>query len=130
MSWHFEEEFDAFAADVLQRLKKHDALVPRLFYIEVANVALMGERHRGLSQEKTADFLRLLRSLPILQDTADVATGVDDVLLLARIHGLTTYDATYLELARRSRLPLATRDQPLQRAAKLIGVPLVHVEAC
>lgn len=126
MAWHFEEEFDECAMGALQRLKEADALVPRLFYLEAANATLMGARRRGLSQDKSAVFMRLLRSLPIVQDEADVAVVMDRILLLARTHGLTVYAATYLELAERSGLPLATRDEALRRAAERVGVSLVQ----
>ena len=39
-------------------------------------------------------------------------------------HRLTGYDAAYLELARRLRLPLATKDADLLRAAPVAGVAL------
>jgi len=43
---------------------------------------------------------------------------------LAAQHGLTTYDAAYLELAIRRGLPLATLDVSLARAARAEGVTL------
>jgi predicted nucleic acid-binding protein len=44
---------------------------------------------------------------------------------IARQRRLSAYDAAYLELAIRERLPLATLDNDLRRAAKSIGVSLV-----
>ena len=43
-------------------------------------------------------------------------------LNLGRTHGLTLYDAAYLELAMRLKLPLATLDSDLRKAAKKVGV--------
>jgi predicted nucleic acid-binding protein len=47
------------------------------------------------------------------------------LLALAEQHGLTSYDAAYLSLAQRNRLPLATLDDDLRKAAAIAGVPLV-----
>ena len=44
---------------------------------------------------------------------------------LASTHSLTVYDATYLELAQRERIPLATKDGALRDAATKIGVALL-----
>ena len=43
-------------------------------------------------------------------------------LTLAERHDLSVYDATYLELALRMKLPLATLDRALAAAAKTAGV--------
>ena len=45
-------------------------------------------------------------------------------MTLARARKLTVYDAAYLELARRERLPLATLDGALEKAAVAEGVAL------
>jgi predicted nucleic acid-binding protein len=44
-------------------------------------------------------------------------------LHVARTHALSSYDASYLELALRRRVPLATLDGRLKDAAKTAGVP-------
>lgn len=44
---------------------------------------------------------------------------------LAGRHGLSVYDAAYLELAKRRGLPLATLDEPLREAARGEGVALL-----
>jgi predicted nucleic acid-binding protein len=41
---------------------------------------------------------------------------------LAMRHQLSSYDATYLELAMRHGLPIATQDQQLKNAAMTAGV--------
>jgi predicted nucleic acid-binding protein len=45
-------------------------------------------------------------------------------LAVAREYGLTMYDASYLELARRSDLPLATIDRRLEAAARRSGITI------
>ena len=66
-------------------------------------------------------------SLPIAVDEETKAHAFGDTLSLAREHGLSVYDATYLELAMRRGLPLATLDEKLKTAAEAVGVPLYGV---
>lgn len=66
--------------------------------------------------------LTLLGDLPIQFDRA---AGSDGVMDLARRHRLTAYDAAYLELAQRERVPLATLDGALMRAASAESVALL-----
>jgi len=49
---------------------------------------------------------------------------LNEIFALAREHQLSTYDASYLDLAMRRGLPLATLDKSLRRAAGRCGVPL------
>ena len=44
---------------------------------------------------------------------------------LADLYRLTIYDAIYLELAQRRRLPLATLDAALAAAARGVGVEVL-----
>jgi predicted nucleic acid-binding protein len=43
---------------------------------------------------------------------------------LARVHGLSSYDATYLELAQRLGATLASFDRQLNRTAARLGIPI------
>jgi predicted nucleic acid-binding protein len=68
-------------------------------------------------------FLSRLAGLSLSVDSQTIARAWSDTIALARAHGLSTYDAAYLELAVRESLPLASLDVPLKNAAKSIGVP-------
>ena len=61
---------------------------------------------------------------PIVIDDETNTRAWGDTLALARGHKLSAYDAAYLELAIRRRLPLATLDDPLKAAAAAVGVAL------
>jgi len=64
-----------------------------------------------------------IRSWPI---TIDIRGPLyDEHINIALDNGLTAYDATYLELAIRLELPLATLDAKLGAAAKRAGVKLL-----
>ena len=109
------------ADQLLQALHSEDAVVPQLWYSEVANGILVAER-RGVSDPaKSAIFLGMLNSLPILDDAARPRAVQGAALALARSFGLTGYDATYLELALRTGRTLATFDRQLAEAVRKAG---------
>jgi predicted nucleic acid-binding protein len=107
---------------VIRRLDVDRAIVTGLFWFEVRNAMLVAERRKRITVEQSDEFLVKLETLPIEIDEAPVSTMV---MRLARTHGLTAYDAGYLELASRRRLPLATFDSALLRAARTEGVMLL-----
>ena len=107
---------------VIRRLDVDRAIVTGLFWFEVRNAMLVAERRKRITVEQSDEFLVKLETLPIEIDDAPVSTMV---MRLARTHGLTAYDAGYLELASRRRLPLATFDLALLRAARTEGVMLL-----
>ena len=96
--------------------------MPAIWWSEVRNLLLIGERHDRIDPSGTAGFLADLETMSIGIDQAPVSEAV---LALARTHGLTVYDAAYLELARRLGAPLATLDRKLAAAAWAAGVVLL-----
>jgi predicted nucleic acid-binding protein len=122
LAWLFEDEADAYVEAVENSLMAASAVVPSLWYLEVANGALIGERRKRTTEAKVAQFLSLLKSLPITADEETTARAWQETLQLARTHKLSSYDAAYLELAIRRGLPLATLDEDLAAAAAAVGV--------
>ncbi len=113
--WAFDDEDHPSAALALERVREDDALVPAIWWFEVRNTLIVNERRGRITEGDTAAFLRGLSRLGIAIDrTPDEGA----VLTLARRHGLTVYDASYLELSLREGLPLATLDGNLARAAR------------
>lgn len=84
----------------------------------------MAERRGRTSQAGVRDALAFLRSLRLEVDEPASLAWSGPVFDLMRTHRLTAYDATYLELAQRRRLPLATKDRELRVVAPAVGVPL------
>jgi predicted nucleic acid-binding protein len=124
MSWCFQDEASRYADAALDALETSEAIVPSVWPLEVANVLLVAERKRRLSRADTTRFVSLVRSLPILVEDETPDRILGEILALAREYGLSSYDASYLDLAVRTSLPMATLDQHLRKAARRCGVPL------
>jgi predicted nucleic acid-binding protein len=124
LSWCFLDEQDAYATDVLRSLAKAQAVVPAIWPLEVTNGLLMGERRDRSTEADTARWLGSLALLPIEVDTRRAPEVFSAVAPLARAHGLTSYDGSYLELAVRRSVPFATMEPRLQQVAKKLGVAL------
>jgi predicted nucleic acid-binding protein len=123
MGWCFEDESGDYGDRVLDALEKGEALVPSVWSLEVANVLVIAERRGRLKVGESARFLELLQSLPIFVEEVSLPRATGSVLSLARELDLSAYDASYLELAMRSGVPLATHDLALIQAAGNVGVP-------
>ena len=109
------------ADEILRHLETGDAVVPALWFPEVANALLLAERRGGIGNSKSGSFLEMVNTLPIVEDGTRPSTVQGAVLMLARAHRLTGYDATYLELLLRTGRTLATFDRQLAAAARLAG---------
>jgi predicted nucleic acid-binding protein len=105
------------ARRILGELRGTRLLVPVIWQTEVANVLVTKERQRRIDASFVQRALRHFEGLPVEVDVAAATSTFDLVVPLARRHHLTTYDATYLELALRERAPLATFDDALATAA-------------
>lgn len=124
LAWLFQDEQDPYADAIIARLPKLEMLVPRLWHLEIANVLIMGEKRKRCSQADTIQWLSYLSALPVVVDGETEARAWSDTISLARQFGLSSYDASYLELALREGLPIATLDALLKAAAQAVGVPL------
>lgn len=124
MSWCFADEDNSYADQVLTALETLTAAVPAIWPLEVANVLLVAERRKRLGKADSIHFLELLHELPIevIQESPQRMTG--EIMALAREQQLSSYDASYLDLAMRKGLPLATLDAGLRNAAEQCGVLL------
>lgn len=111
-----------FAAKVLDALRTDTAIVPVTWGLEVANVIARAEAKALVTEARSGEFLELLEGVSIEVDGATFTHARSGTLQLARRHKLSAYDASYLELALRRGLPLATLDEDLQKAAKKVGV--------
>ena len=126
MGWCFEDEASP-ETDEIQDWLVSDAraYVPTLWHLEIANVLWACERRKRITE---ADSVRFLAVLKVLNITTDHETGQhagQTTLGLARQHGLSVYDAAYLELAMRLGLPLASKDETLRTVAQAVGLSIL-----
>ncbi len=123
--WAFDDEEHPVAALALERIRTDEAVAPALWWFEVRNTLIVSERRNRLTEANTTTFLRELSRVGVMIDRSPDETAI---LSLARHHRLTVYDASYLELAQRETLPLATLDADLRKAATALGVGLIDAE--
>ncbi len=125
LAWCFENEQTPAVVAILDRLTEAGATVPQLWPIEAVNGLLTAERRNRITGSERQRLTGLLHALPISIDQETVSQVWTATAQLAGQHRLSSCDATYLELAKRLGLPLATRDQALTAAAGAVGVPLL-----
>ena len=129
MAWCFTEEATEFTKTLLSRLSNltDSAVVPALWLYEVANVVELAVRKGRIPGEKALAFLDSLADLPIEVENPSRTQVFVAVRALAARYQLTGYDAAYLELANRHKLPIASLDKALSRAAEAAGVDSIQL---
>lgn len=127
LAWVVDRNPDPYAALVQQRIQGGErAIVPALWQLEVTNVLAMVQRRGVLSAPEVEEGLRYFEGFLAAQaEIISAFPGMREILRLARELGLTSYDALYVELARREGLPLATLDRGLRAAAAKAEVALL-----
>ena len=114
------------ADEALERIASEGAVVPPLWRFEVANALLTAVRRKWIAPSSPAVILGDLACLAITIDDTSAARAWNETFALADRHGLTVYDAAYLELALRLGSTLASLDGDLIRAARREAIEVVH----
>ena len=127
MSWCFKDESNSYADAVLDRLTDATALVPSIWALEVINFLIVAERRKRISEADSVRFTTLLSQLPIIVEYESAELIMKDLLSLARTHHLSSYDASYLDLAMRKGLPIDTLDKRLLDAATGVNVKIWQI---
>ena len=127
LSWVFSDETTDATEALLDRVRDDGGIVPALWEYEVCNALVSAVRRGRVDQAAAARIITLLRNtnLRVIQTPIDMRR----VLLLADTHGLSAYDAAYLDLAMSQGVPLATLDQQLITAAIALGVEVLPRQA-
>jgi predicted nucleic acid-binding protein len=99
--------------------------VPALWPLEVANALLVLVRRGKLTEDERQDALTAVSGLCAELDHEMASLALTKLSKLASEHRLSVYDATYLELALRTKLSLACKDGPLYEASKRCGVKVL-----
>jgi predicted nucleic acid-binding protein len=125
LAWCFHDEATSATEALLDQLEYDTAVVPALWPLELGNILAAAERRGRLTPPRVTEFLALINNLDIEIDGETAMRALRETLALARAESLTTYDASYLELAIRLGLPLATRDSQLGGTAARLGVTVI-----
>lgn len=123
MPWFFADEATPFTEQLLDRLGDQPLWAPALWVLECTNVLQSAQRRRRLEAPRRAEIAAQLAELPVRLDDA-----IPDFVCLDRLsaaHGLSAYDAAYLELAQRRALVLVSLDARLVAAATAVGHPVL-----
>ena len=124
LAWVLPSQASSIADALLKRIEVGDgAIVPPLWFLEVANGLLVAERRKTIAAPERRLALERLSALGLMVDDASAHDAFAQTSGLAEQYGLSVYDAVYLELAIRRGLPLGTRDRALQSAAERSGIP-------
>jgi predicted nucleic acid-binding protein len=123
LSWCFEDEANTYADRILDLLAHGaEAQAPAIWPLEIYNSLLTAERRKRITAAESANWLNKITALKISIGAPLNFREAGDILSIAREYGLSMYDASYVELARRAALPLATIDRKLDAAARKSGI--------
>jgi predicted nucleic acid-binding protein len=125
LAWLLPDEEGERVDALADRLELESAEVPAIWSLEVGNALISALRRARIDDAVIASSLRALATLPINPDRAMGASELSAIVAIASQHGLTTYDACYVELAQRRHLPLATLDRKLREACDAMGVAVL-----
>ena len=113
-----------YSENVLESMRNVDALTPNLWHLEAINVLTGAEKRGEVSLGEIERFISQLENLPIHVDPLTAHQAFSRTLALSRAYNISSYDASYLELAMREGLPLASLDKKLVKAAKKADVEI------
>lgn len=121
-TWCFPTERSVATETLRTNALQSYILVPPIFPSEVQNILRTGELRRRISAADADAFWVALLKMDIRVVASNRLTPDPELLVLARKHNLSAYDASYLQLAQINRLPIATLDRDLRNAAAAVGL--------
>ncbi|WP_372085355.1 type II toxin-antitoxin system VapC family toxin [Tistrella mobilis] len=129
LAWCFDDEVTPAIDDLMRHVARNGAVVPAIWHLEVANGLRTALRKQRLTTGRRDELMDILKLLPIEPDTETARTAWEKTLQLSDKHGLTPYDASYVELALRRALPIATLDQAMCNAAPACSVDVIGLSS-
>jgi len=125
LAWALPDESSSYADSVLALVEREGMRVPGLWAREVANRLVVAYLRKRITSADESAFLTALSQLSIdVQEPASALTVIRDGTAAAMRYGLTAYDAAYVDLASREKLPLATLDNDMRKAAEQAGIAI------
>ena len=125
LAWLLPDEVNEAVDRLADRLEQDSASVPGIWPLEVGNALLVAQRRGRIKDDELARLIGALEGLPIEVDQEAARPSLLTIVAFAKKLGLTTYDASYVELACRQAVPLATLDERLRAACAAMQVPVL-----
>lgn len=126
IAWAHTDQATDGSSEALKKVESGCiVVVPSLWFTEVANGLVILVRRKRMKEERRLAALAELEKFTLEIDGEGTRQAFKAVSDLALKHGLSVYDATYLELAKRLKLPLASQDNALRAAAQTVGITLI-----
>lgn len=125
LSWLLPDERDAATDALVDELERTTAVAPAIWPYEVANALLVAQHRARIGYDELVRMRRALAALPIEVEAVASDHVLSAVSDLGRRLEITSYDAAYVELAARRRLPLATLDARLRTACAALKVEVI-----
>ena len=122
VAWFTKNQSDDYSRRLLARAAKERVHVPLIWRAEFASVLLTFVHNRRLQPAHVKVVIDHVDRLDFIHDAAPPSTRA--LVELGQRYALGAYDACYLELALRLKLPLAVRDGTLRKAADRAGATL------
>ncbi len=124
IAWCLSDEYSEYADKVLNLLVKEQAVVPALWHLEVMNILQIAQQRKRIKKTQIPIILEKLNQLNIRTDKTAINIGNVDFANLIQKYQISSYDSTYLEIAQREKLPLATLDNKIKTVANKLGLYL------
>jgi predicted nucleic acid-binding protein len=123
-AWILEDESSEKAEHLLSLIVrgKVELVVPALWHYEMNNLLRSAHKRRRLSEEDAREAIETLNQVPLTIEDLPEGPARKRILHLAFQFDISSYDAAYLELADRHKIPLHTADTKLNSAAKQLGL--------
>ncbi len=125
LAWVLPDESNATLDGLFDKLADDMAFVPPVWPLEIGNVLLVAVKRGRLTVRDRIRLVRELKALPVEIDATSTERSLEETLALAQKYDLTTYDASYIELAQRREVPLATLDNKLRKACQLAKITVL-----
>ena len=123
-AWILDDELSNKADQLLEQILNGsvELVVPALWHYEMNNLLRSAHRRKRLTEEDAREALDTLNQVPLVIEDLPEGPARKRILHLALQFDLSSYDAAYLELADRHKIPLHTADAKLKEAAKQLGL--------
>jgi len=121
IAWFIGDQATAHTIRLKERSRREILHAPSVWPLELVNSVWSLQKRRRLRAHQADEIIGKATRLGIIVHGQPVV--MQSLLALARQLALTSYDASYIELAQRLGLPLAAKDEVMLAAARRAGVP-------